>query len=153
MTPTENRRPNLTEPMAPAEAEFVTPIEPVVSHEPDREFEFTDAHRLAANQQIVRGKVVVIDRGPTEPKAAAKWREVHKEPVAIAMNQIDATHAVQADPERYIQVPRGVRAPVTLEERVAHIERRLGPETPEEIEHRNKRDADRREEIEARNWK
>jgi hypothetical protein len=45
------------------------------------------------------------------------------------------------DPDRYVHVPRGVRAPVTIEERVAKLEQRMGLETDEEIGHRRERDA------------
>ena len=133
----------------------------------DGKFEFTDAHRIAANRAHANGKVIVIDRGPSEPvKSEAvegerteaeieaenrrmilakreheAWHKANKEPVALEMNKIDADHAVNADPDRYVHVPRGVRAPVTVEERLAKIEQRLGPETDEEIEHRRERDA------------
>lgn len=61
-------------------------------------------------------------------------------PELIEMNAIDADHAVAADPERYsIEATRPVLTPLTLEQRVARIENRLGPETPEEIEHRSRR--------------
>ncbi len=142
------------------------PVEAPAKPKPEA-FEFTPAHRAAADSAFAAGKVVVIDRGPPEPvtekvdgertpaeieaentrmilakREFDEWHKVNAEPVAVRMNQVDATHACQADPARYVQVPRGVRAPVTLEERVTLIERRLGPETPEEIEHRNRRDAD-----------
>jgi hypothetical protein len=130
------------------------------------EFDFTEAHIAAATRAHANGKVVVIDRGPSEPKPAehvegertdaeieadnraavlAKrehddWHAKHKEPVAIAMDKIDADHAVNADPKRYVHVPRSVREPVTVEERLTRLEQRLGPETPEEIEHRRDRD-------------
>lgn len=142
-------------------------------------FEFTDAHRAAANAAYAAGKVVIIDRGPPEPVAEpavegertqaeieaentrmilakreyAEWHKVNSEPFAIQMSPIDASHAVASDPVRYVAVPRGVRAPVTLEERVAVIERRLGPETPDEIARRNERDARARDEVAARNPK
>jgi hypothetical protein len=129
--------------------------------------EFTEEHIAAANLAHANGKVIVLDRGPSEPtpiehpegertdseieadnRAAVlakrehdEWHAKNKEPVAVTMDKIDADHAVNADPKRYVHVPRGVRAPVTIEERLAHIERRLGPETPEEIEHRRERDA------------
>lgn len=61
-------------------------------------------------------------------------------PELIEMNAIDADHAVAADPERYsIEAQRSTLPPLTLEQRVARIETRLGPETPEEIEHRSRR--------------
>lgn len=61
-------------------------------------------------------------------------------PELIEMDAIDANHAVSADPERYsVESARPVLPPQTLEQRIARIENRLGPETPEEIEHRNRR--------------
>jgi hypothetical protein len=135
--------------------------------EPTADFEFTDDHYMLANRAHANGKVIVIDRGPAEPTppehvegertdaeieadnratALAKrehdqWHAKNKAPVAIQMDKIDADHAVRADPKRYVHVPRGLRAPVTIDERVTRLEQRLGPETPEEIEHRRERDA------------
>lgn len=61
-------------------------------------------------------------------------------PELIEMSALDADHAVAADPERYsIEALRPVVTPLTLEQRIARIEIRLGPETPEEIEHRARR--------------
>jgi hypothetical protein len=129
-------------------------------------FEFTAAHRRAAALAHANGKVIVIDRGPAEPKpieakgeqteaetAAAKdaailakrerdeWQAKNKAPVAVEMHKVDADHAVAADPERFIQVPRHVVPPTTVEERLTRLEQRLGPETAEEIEKRRERDA------------
>jgi hypothetical protein len=129
------------------------------------EFEFTDAHRLAANRAHANGKVIVIDRGPAEPVAAKvegeqtedeikaekhrmiltkrdhdAWHKAHDEPIALEMSRIDADHAVAADPDRYVHVPRGIRAPITVEERLTRLEQRLGPETDEEIDKRRERD-------------
>lgn len=135
--------------------------------EDTNDFEFTDAHRVAATRAHSVGRVVVLDRGPAEPVASeategertpaeieadndrlarlkrehADWHRLNDEPVPVVMHKIDAAHAVNADPERYLLVPPGARAPVTLEERVAKLEQRLGPETPEEIAHRRDRDA------------
>lgn len=59
----------------------------------------------------------------------------------IVMDSLDADHAVSVDPERYsIEAAQSVHVPLTLEQRLDRIERRLGPETPEEIEHRKRRD-------------
>ncbi len=123
--------------------------------------EFTDVHRLLATRAALAKNVLVLDLGPKPPpgpvelatpeeieaaKAAKRahdeWHDKNKEPVAVEMHKVDAVHAVQADPERYVIVPAGPRAPLTLEERVAYIERRLGPETQDEIDARAKRDAD-----------
>lgn len=74
-------------------------------------------------------KKIVRDSNPDEGR-----------PELIEMNAIDADHAVAADPERYsIETSRPVLTPLTLEQRIARIEIRLGPETPEEIEHRARR--------------
>ncbi len=127
----------------------------------EKPVDFTDAHRAMAARVALGGSVLVLDRGPTEPpgpvelatpeeieaaKAAKRahdeWHAKNKEPVTIEMHKVDANHAVSADPDRYAIVPLGVRVPVTLEERVALIERRLGPETQEELDHRAARDAD-----------
>lgn len=131
------------------------------------EMKFTDAHRAAATRAYVNGMVVVLDKGPHEPVKADmakgeytdaeieaentrmvlakrehdEWHEKNKEPVAVEMHKVDADHAVNSDPDRYIRVPRGERAPVTVEERLTRLEQRLGPETPEEIERRRERDA------------
>jgi hypothetical protein len=129
-------------------------------------FEFTDAHRRAAAAAAAVNKVAVVDRGPAEPKPAEvkgertaaeteadknaailakrehdEWHAKNKEPVVVHMDKIDADHAVNADPDRFIQVPRHVAPPTTVEERLTRIEQRLGPETPEEIEKRRERDA------------
>jgi len=151
------------EPIADRASDKPTPA-PVKQKAPP--FEFTPAHRAAADSAFAAGKVVVIDRGPAPPVSEKvegertpaeieaentrmilakreydEWHKANPEPIAVRMDQIDANHSVQSDPVRYVLVPRGVRAPVTLEERVALIERRLGPETPEEIKHRQERDA------------
>ena len=48
--------------------------------------------------------------------------------------------SLSADPERYsIETVRPVAPSLSIEDRIARIENRLGPETPEEIEHRNRR--------------
>lgn len=61
-------------------------------------------------------------------------------PELIEMHALDANHAVASDPERYsIEEVRRVEPPLSLEQRVARIENRLGPVTPEEIEYRNRR--------------
>lgn len=74
-------------------------------------------------------KKIVRDNNPDEG---------HSE--LIEMNAVDADHAIAADPERYsIEASRPVLPPPTLEQRIARIENRLGPETPEEIEHRARR--------------
>jgi hypothetical protein len=132
-------------------------VNPGPDDEPD-DFDFTEEHIAAANLAHANGKVIVLDRGPAEPepvehpegertdaeieaenRAAVlakrehdEWHAKHKEPVAVTMDKIDADHAVNSDPKRYVHVPRGVRSPVTIEERLTSIERRLGPETPEE---------------------
>lgn len=128
--------------------------------------EFTDLHRAAATRAHARGLVAVIDRGPAEPKAGKpageqtpaeieaektrailakrerdEWRRDHPEPVILEMSRIDAQHATTADPDRYLMIPWTLRAPATLDERVARIEQRLGPETNEEIKKRAERDA------------
>jgi hypothetical protein len=143
------------------------PFAPASPEPDDDKPEFTDEHIAAATRAYANGKVIVLDRGPSEPKEAEptikgertdaeieadnratvlakrehdEWHKKHKEPVAVQMDKIDADHAVNSDPKRYVHVPRGLRAPVTIEERLAKIEQRLGPETPEEIEHRRERD-------------
>lgn len=129
----------------------------------------TDAHRVIATRAALARNVVLLDLGPSDPpplvehatpeeiearkaavRAHADWHKANKEPVTVEMAQVDANHALGADPDRYVLVPPGIRAPITLEERVANIERRLGPETPEEIEHRARRDEEiaRRQEAE-----
>lgn len=138
------------------------PPEPVVEKPADKpKVEFTDAHRVWATRAALARNVLVLDLGPAEPpgppelatpeeieaaKAAKRahdeWHAKNKEPVPVEMHLVDANHAINVDPARYVIVPAGPRAPLTLEERVAFIERRLGPETPEEIEHRAKRDAE-----------
>lgn len=56
------------------------------------------------------------------------------------MAAIDADHAVASDPERYsIEAVQPITVPLTLEQRIARIENRLGPETPQEIFERNRR--------------
>lgn len=133
-----------------------------------KKFEFTPSHYAAA-AAAPAGKAIVVDRGPPEPvteeakgertpaeiesdntrmilarREYAEWHKVNDGPVAVQMSHVDALHAAEVSPDRYVIVPlRAVRGPVTLEDRVASIERRLGPETPEEIEARQKRDADR----------
>lgn len=125
------------------------------------DIKITDVHRLAATRAAVNRNVLVLDLGPREPKGPpdhatpeeiethksalrehSEWHAKNKEPLAVEMHQVDANHAVAADPDRYVLVPPGVRAPVTLEERVADIERRLGVETPEETAAIAKREAD-----------
>jgi hypothetical protein len=118
----------------------------------EKQFEFTAEHRAAAASAHATGRVAVIDRGPPPPKAAEgkpdpeaekarmaaaqrehdDWHKLHDAPVMVAMPKVDADHAVLADPERYIQVPRAARPPVTVEERLTQIERRLGPIAAEE---------------------
>lgn len=74
-------------------------------------------------------KKLVRDNSPDEGR-----------PELIEMSAIDADHAVLADPERYsIEDVRPVVPSLSLEQRITRIENRLGPETPEEIEHRNRR--------------
>jgi hypothetical protein len=133
----------------------------------ERETEITDAHRAMATRAHANGKVIVLDHGPGEPEKSDapegertpaeieednrrlvlakrehdEWHEKNPDgPVAVTMDKIDADHAVNSDPDRYVHVPRGIAPPVTMEERVARLEQRLGPETPEEIAHRRERD-------------
>lgn len=131
------------------------------------DIEFTAAHIAAATRAHTNGKVIVLDRGPRPPEQVKasegertpaeieddnrrfvlakrehdEWHEKNKEPLAVEMYPTNATHAVAVEPERYVLVPRGLRAPVTLEERVARLELRMGPETPDEISARRDRDA------------
>lgn len=126
-------------PVSNPELEYVEPARPAD--------DFTDAQRAWAAKAHAAGKVLVLDRGPREPVkgdpvtraeieaeetriAAAKrerdkWNAEHKEPVAVEMSAVDATHAIGADPERYVIIPRSARVPVTLDERVTAIERHL----------------------------
>lgn len=130
-------------------------------------FEFTETYRAAATLAHAQGMVAVIDRGPSAPKPAAgpareltsaeaeaektrvilakrerdEWHRKNPEPVIINMARIDADHSVSVDPDRYLIVPATLRAPVTVEERLARLELRLGPETDEEIKKRGERDA------------
>lgn len=132
------------------------------------EIVFTDAQRLAAARSALSRNVLVLDLGPSElpppspdatpeeieaAKAAKRahddWQAKNKEPVQVEMHNVDANHAVSVDPARYVIIPPAARAPLTLEERVAFIERRLGPETPEEIDRRIKRDADAAAKVQA----
>lgn len=132
------------------------------------EVKFTDEHRAAAGRAKVHHMVAVLDRGPPEPKAAEavkgertpaeieaentrvvlakrehdEWHKKHKEPVVVEMYHNDAAHAVAADPDRYVTIPKPLFVPVTLDERVTRLEQRMGPETVEEIDKRDKRDAD-----------
>jgi len=119
----------------------------------------TDQQRAAATAAATRHKALVLDSGPGPWKAPDKptpaeieagkeyqrahdeWHAKNKEPVVVEMTPIDAAHAVGADPERFTIIPPGPRAPVTLEERVTALERRLGPETAEETDKIAKRDA------------
>lgn len=80
-------------------------------------------------------KKIVRDNSPEEGK-----------PALIEMDSLDADHAVAADPDRYsIEMAKPVLPPLTLEQRVARLELRLGPETPEEIEARNSRNRELQE--------
>lgn len=131
----------------------------------DRQVEITDAHRVMATRAHGNGRVVVLDRGPREPvdhhievertdaeieadnrrhvlekREYDDWHKLHDGPVALEMFKVDADHAVNSDPDRYVHVPRGIRAPVTLDERVARLEQRLGPETAEEVANRKRGD-------------
>lgn len=86
-------------------------------------------------------KKIVRDNTPDEGR-----------PGLLEMDALDADHAVAADPERYsIEASRPVLMPLTLEQRIARLEMRLGPETPEEIEHRNRRNREFQEQVAEQN--